>query len=165
MYTLYAWLATCANFYYELKNHMYQYHELKKLCACRLACALNSCDSTMGGWSLQESNYGSAWIHTMATADTADAVCKFTQVGIIRGHHVYKQIWTSFIGEELCLQQRYNSHMQLFCCHHNEWWLCGRVSTSKAFLCLFDISRKGGGGGLNVKLLEKRNLERHWRCL
>lgn len=35
----------------------------------------------------------------------------YTQEGVIRGHHIYKRIWTPFIGEELSLQQeRTNRH-------------------------------------------------------
>jgi hypothetical protein len=47
----------------------------------------------------------------MATASDASAACTFTQSGVVRGHHIYKEVWTPFIGEELCLQQeRYNTH-------------------------------------------------------
>ncbi len=28
---------------------------------------------------------------------------------VIRGHHIYKQVWTPFVGEELTLNQEYGN--------------------------------------------------------
>ena len=33
------------------------------------------------------------------------AVSSFTVDSVIRGHHVYKDIWTPYVGEELFLEQ------------------------------------------------------------
>ena len=51
----------------------------------------------------------------MATADTGTvAAARFTQAGVIHGHHVYKRLWTTFTGEELSLKQEcHNSHDRL----------------------------------------------------
>ena len=41
----------------------------------------------------------------MAHSSSQELLDEFTIDSVIRGHHVYKEIWTPFVGEELTLTQ------------------------------------------------------------
>ena len=47
----------------------------------------------------------------MAHSSSQELLDEFTLDSVIRGHHIYKEIWTPFVGEELTLnQENGNSH-------------------------------------------------------
>ena len=61
---------------------------------------------------------------------------EFTLDSVIRGHHVYKDIWTPFVGEELTLnQENGNSHDRYAITVEKDNTIVGRVpkEVSKLF--------------------------------
>ena len=52
-------------------------------------------------------------VHAMAS-ELISAVESFTMDSIIRGYHVYKDVWSSFIGEMLYCQRDVHNHHDPF---------------------------------------------------
>lgn len=45
----------------------------------------------------------------------ADSSSSLTVDSVIHGHHVYKAVWTPFVGEELSLEQEHGNRHDFFC--------------------------------------------------
>lgn len=50
----------------------------------------------------------------MAGSISSQEVCYFIQESVIRGHHIYKHVWTPFVGEELELDQEFGNSYDHF---------------------------------------------------
>ena len=106
--------------------------------------------------------------HNSAEMVSADANV-FTQDGVIHGHHVYKQVWTPFIIEELTLQQEsHNSHDRFAVTVMKEGSVVGRVprELSRAYWMFIEQGGllsvgnnreqrawKGTGGAMCIQIL------------
>ena len=98
----------------------------------------------------------------MATVSDASAACTFTQSDVVRGHHIYKEVWTPFIGEELYLQQeRYNIHDRFAVTLMKGSNIVGRVPQELSRTYWKFLEK---GGNIKCEVTGKGNLERDWRC-
>ena len=81
----------------------------------------------------------------MAHSSSQELLDEFTIDSVIRGHHVYKEIWTPFVGEELTLtQENGNCHDRYAITVEKENdMIVGRVP--KELSKIFRIFMEGGG--------------------
>ena len=86
----------------------------------------------------------------MATSST----CTLNLQSVIRGHHVFKRVWTPFVGEVLSLAKEVgNPHNQYAIAVQKKDRVVGRVPIELSRVFWNFISR---GGDIHTEIAEKR---------